>query len=341
MGNEVTFITTGLSLFSVLRKDARLKTGRPLRKLWEEGPGLYSFLHFTLLHPHTLIIPVLDRLSGGMVRKYADCSLGQAEAKLKEAELIVYESCSAVCLLPRMRQIAPQAKHIYRASDILSAMRSLHPEVKQIEREIIPLFDLISVPKESMMKCFAGHPRVFTHAHGIDTAAYDAQTVNPYPPEPGRKHCVFVGMSHLDYEFLQTAARAFPEVLFHIIGPLAQNALGENIIYYGRMEYHDTLKYIKFADVGLYTRMADPDLLSTLGCSLKMQQYRYCQLPVVVSDKIDTPPPDDQFFRYQYGNPESMKRALQDALAANHNPAWKDGCHDWQKTASAILDDLQ
>ena len=339
MGHHVLFITTGLSLFSFLRRDIRLKTGRRLNRLCKETTRLYSYLHFTLFHPHTLLLPFLNHLTAGCVRRYDRYSFGEAEPLIRKAHVIFYESCSAVCLLQKMKEFVPGAKHVYRASDIIIAMHSLHPEVFQIERENIPQFDLISVPNKIMMPHFSSCRHLFYHTHGVDKNAYDQETRNPYLP--GTRNCVFIGNSLFDDKFVNTVCDAFPDVHFHVIGPIRRNVRKPNLHYYGRMEYAESLKYLKFASVGLYfIHHEKPAVMRSFGQSVKIIQYRYCMLPIVIPELYRKNCDSDEFFFYDPTNPASIVNAVQAALDAPHKPEWRATCRTWCQVADSILSDL-
>lgn len=339
LGHHVLFITTGLSIFSFLRRDIRLKTGRPLNRLCEENFGLYSYLHFTILHPHTLLFSWLNRMTAGCVRRYDRYSFGEAEPQIREADVIFYESCSSVCLLKKMKEFAPGAKHVYRASDIITIMRSLHPEVLRMERENIPLFDMVSVPNEMMFSHFRANSHLFLHQHGVDKEAYDQENRNPY--HPGTQNAVFIGNSFLDDDFMKTVCDAFPDVLFHVIGPLPQNVRKKNLHYYQRMEFEDSLKYLKFASVGLYCiHHKKPKIMLSFGRSNKIIQYQYCLLPIVIPEMYKKNLESDECFFYDPEDKGSIVKAMRAALDAPHRSCWRDPCRSWRQVAGSILSDL-
>lgn len=340
LGHKVTFATVGLSFFSVLRNDIRLKTGRVKNQLLKEKDGFFSYLHFTPVHPHTLILPFLNRLFAPVVLKYADYSLGALNDPIKKADLIFYESGSAVCLVRKCKELAPSAKHVYRVSDIITIMRSLHPAMESMEQEIIGEFDLISIPTKNMYERFSGaNPHVFFHPHGVSKEEIDRIQESPF--QMGTQNCVFIGNAFLDHAFLRIAAQTFPHLLFHIIGPIAKRVSLKNVLYYGRLPYLQTLAYLKFADVGLYPLISQrTEILNTFGSSLKMQQYRYCMLPIVVPSYIHIDYDTNEFFRYEKNTPQEIRSALGEALSAKHAQEWKNGCFDWHDTAQNILHDL-
>lgn len=334
LGHEVTFITTGFSLFSYLRHDPRTRYPDLERnKLVTERPGLYSYVHFTTWHPHTLLLPFLDRLTGPYVTRYERFCLGAAEAKIAEADLVVYESCCSLFLVDKCRMLAPGAKHVYRVSDDITAMRSMHPRLEGVEQEIAKKVDLISTPCEYLQQKFSGQPNALLQPHGMDTSAYDAIDASPYL---GRGHLVFVGNSLLDFEFLRVAAEAFPDLSFHILGPFARVVGRENIYYYGELSFRDTIAYVKFADVGLCTiATKNMEYLTSLTDSLKVKQYRYCGLPIIASGAINMR--RSGVFYYERGNRESIVRTVRAALSCPKNEDWKTEVNDWKTVAGGII----
>lgn len=338
LGHQVTFVTTGLSYFSVLRRDARLMTGRSCNQLVRESDRLTSYLHFTPLHPHTLVVGFLNRLSASLVRRYANYSLGAAEAPLREADVVFFESCSAVALVKKVRALNSSAKLVYRASDVITCMRSIHPEMENVEREMLPLFDLVSVPTPTMVSRFTGAKRVVHRSHGVATEAYDRPVDSPYAS--GVRNAVFVGMSDFDEPFLRIASRQFADVSFHIIGPLPQTVVSDNVIYHGRMPFADTVPYVKFADVALGTRRSSNfEVLKSLGTSLKMLQYRHCALPIVMPDVIEAPW-NEGCFRYCFDDEQSIREAFTAALLSGRRPERAEDATDWKTVALKILEDL-
>lgn len=339
LGHQVTFVTTGLSWFSVLRREARLRTGRPRNRLVREGDRLDSYLHFTPLHPHTLVVGVLNRLTASLVRRYANYSLGEAETRIREADIVFFESCSAIALMKKVRTLNPSAKLVYRASDVITCMRSIHPELVNVEQEVLPSFDLVSVSTPAMVSRFERARRVAVHFHGVQKALFDSASDNPYRGRVQR-NCLFVGMGNLDEAFLGIAARRFPDILFHVIGPVARRVFEPNVRYYGRMPFAETIPYVKFADVGLAVcRTDDLEVLRSYGYSLKMRQYAYVGLPVVMPSGIQTGERAN-LFRYDFDDEASIVSALSGALAAPRISDLSSPVDDWQDVAKQILEDL-
>lgn len=335
MGHTVDFVTVGFSYLSYARRDYR--THYP--GLWRERnqsreirPGLISHVFFTPWHPHTLLLPLLDRLTWRWMDGYHRLLTPALRALLAGADVVLYESSSALFLFHTAKALAPQAKHIYRVSDDIRILRSTHPRMVELEQEVAPLFDAVSVPCRIMLNKFPGLPHLHLHPHGLDTASFDAVTESPYVR--GTRNAVLVSAWRTDPAFFRAVARHCPEVHVHCIGPLARDVTARNIHYYGEIPFKQTLPYIKFADVGLQVVQDMGASTATLTDNLKVIQYRYCGLPIVAPSFLDLH--RDGVF-YYHPNPESCVSALHGALDAGKNLDLAQEVRTWEELARDLL----
>lgn len=338
-GHEVTFITTGLSWISYARRDYRCSypgIREAHGRLCEERPGFFSYVHFTMWHPHTLIIPPLDYMSSRFVYRYDRFSMGEVEEKIASSDIIIYESCNALFLVQKCRKLAPEARHVYRVSDDVRVLRSAHPELQIVEKKESQAFDLISVPCAYLAEKFSQSCNVRLHPHGVNTMLFDAVDHSPYP---GGVNAVFVGNAYLDYEFIKKASEACPEIMFHLIGPFREDLQRDNVLYHGEMAFEDTVPYVKFADVGLYCLdLSCSSHSKSFTDSLKLKQYRYCGLPVVAPIGLDLH--REGIFYYDASRSDSYRAALTDALQCGRDPTRADEVSGWDAVAADILSDL-
>ena len=196
------------------------------------------------------------------------------------------------------------------------------------EMRIAPLFDMISSPTEAIHSRFASLPSARLHRHGIPLHLYERPCTSPYRQD-GQKNAVFAGTNRLDIDFLIRASGLFPEVDFHIIGPISGVPDAANIKRYGEMEYESVVPYIKWADIAL-----NPRTLPTLADSNKVIQYEYCRLPIVMSDidKCDRP----HVFGYQRGDSDSIATAIRGALAFDRNQIRCDATRSWDHVVEEL-----
>ena len=337
-GHQVTFVTTGLSWISYARRDYRTRypgLSASRNRLRKECPGLDSYVHFTVLHPHTTLIPWLDSLLDGLMDRYDRYSLGPAEARIAEADAVVYESSPSLFLFRKCQRLTPGALHVYRVSDDLRILRSPPPRLLALETEIAPHLDCISAPCSYLADKFAGLPNVRLHRHGIDKVAFDAACDTPYGTTQG--NCVFVGNAHLDETFIASVALRMPQITLHVIGPFGNTVSLPNVRYYGERPFRDTVPYIKFADVGLCSITRANRHAASFSDSLKVIQYRYCGLPIVAPDFLDLR--RDGVSYYTPGDAASAADAMRRALSLGRDPARAREVRSWDEVAADILAD--
>ena len=340
LGHRVNFITAGYSLLSYLRRDYRTKIPGirgNCNQAVEIRPGLVSYVHFTPWHPQTTMLPCLDRLTGPYMERYGEGDLKRLLPLVKATDIFVFESMSGLFLFKRFRRENPAARTIYRVSDDVRILRSTHPRLVELEREIAPLFDLVSVPAAVMLDQFPGLPSLRLHRHGLNKAAYDAYAVSPYPA--GSKNAVCVSTWELDPSFLQAAAEGNPDCSFHIIGPLAHTLSQSNLHFYGEMPFAAAIPYVQHADVGLHCIACKNAHSRCFTDTLKVIQYRYCGLPIVAPDFLDLH--RDGVFYYRPGDAASCAEALREALTCGRDAERASEVRSWDEVFHDIFTDLQ
>lgn len=337
LGYHVNFVTVGYSLLSYLRNDYRIHSPG-IRQNYNRPVflqnHLVSYVHFTLWHPMTLVLPPLNWLSMRWMDAYGRGNLGALLPLVQETDIFVFESGPGLFLFKRFQKENPTARYIYRVSDDIRILGSTHPRLIELEREIAPDFDRISVPSSTMLELFPDLAPTLDR-HGLDTAAYDACTQSPYAS--GTRNAVFVGTGYMDTDFLQAAATACPQCSFQIIGPMKDHLHLPNVHFLGEMSFKATLPYVKFADIGLAARTFRKGYASTLTDSLKIIQYRYCGLPIVSPDFLDLH--REGVFYYTPGNAASCAEALAGALRHGRHAEYAAEVHTWDEVARAILTD--
>jgi len=339
LGWQVLFFTASVSWLSYLRRDHRTLYGsfwEQRNKLWQVGEDFYSYVWFTPFHPANLRSGLLNALSKPLFRTYGDLPLGPVEPFLRKANLFVFESTPGLLLLKRVKAINPKARYVYRVSDDLRLLKN-HPLVLEAEEDGLAHFELISTPSKAIFERFKDlHPNVKLHPHGIRKDLFDREYPNPYQGRPG-PHLVFVGISHSDEDFINRASRMFPTAQFHIIGPLRRTANAHNVYYYGEMPFEETVPFILHADVGLATRSCLPGSES-LSDSLKVIQYTYAKLPVLMPSCIPATRPN--IVTYVPGNDESIRSAVLKALSFDRSQVDRSGIHSWEELALTIAGDV-
>jgi 2-beta-glucuronyltransferase len=334
-GWEVIFLTSALSWLSWLQRNYRMAYPvlREANRLRWVQPGLGSYVWFTYWHPINLGVQPLNQLLSPLFARYGDLSLGEAEACVRDTDLIIFESKPGLLLYEQCKRLNPQARYVYRVSDDLRWLRSSHPVVVQAEERYAPQFDLISVPSAALLQRFGHLPQAVQHTHGIRKDLFARQYSNPYQ-DGWESQVVFVGTAYFDYNFLNIASASFPHWAFHIIGPIPHLPQCTNVFAYGELPFVETIPYLQHADIGLSTLHASAQASASFTDSLKIIQYTYCGLPIVVPEQLRSPRPN--IFCYVPNDPASIQEAL---LAARHFDRRKvvtDDIRSWDEIAQEL-----
>ncbi len=329
---HVTFATVGFGPQSYIKRDFRcsLVPREERNRLVTKAEGLDSFVWYTPLFPANLKSRVLNWLSWPFFVLFKFFSFGPLEAALRKADVIVFESNSSVLLAHRIRRLNSHARLVYRVSDDLRVLNS-HPMLLAAEKHALSAFDLVSVVTKTMEE---GLPGSIWHSHGVEKVLFDNANVSPY--RPGTRNALFIGTFDYDEAPVVTAARAFPDWTFHVLGPIPPGQALPNIIYHGEMRYEDTVAYVRHADIGLATRIDTPDV-RIYSDSLKMLQYTYAGLPIIA--------PRSTFNRfgnvvvYEPGNEASVIAAMHSAIAMDRSRIPRDAILSWGDLADHIAGD--
>jgi 2-beta-glucuronyltransferase len=320
-GWDVTFVTAHISLLSRLRRDYRFEY--PVRAeantFVTVRERLTSFVLMTPLHPVSLRSDLADRLAAPLFARYARISLKQLEGRLAEADLVVFEGSAALLLVDRIRNLAPRARLVYRASDDLRRL-GLHPLILDAEARAIPVFDEVSVPTAQIADVLARFGTVHIHPPGIDKAAFDRATESPYGDGP---NAVFAGVSpFFDYESLLAAAQVAPHVSFHVIGPRPR-PLPENVVFHPEMPFDEVVPYLQHATFGLLFFPGGGAAASLSGEGNKVAQYSYCRLPIVAPAHLEVE--RGNICVFEPGDPGSLRSAIARAERMEHSASFAEG----------------
>lgn len=347
-GYQVVFVTAPLSLFSHLYRDHRLSSILEKNTPHHVSGSVTTYAYFSLFHPENYkkidvlnkissfcpIIQVGDLILTSLFRRYGSSIPGSMVDCIQDSDYVIFESTPAIMLFNTIKEIVPDAVTIYRMSDDMELIGH-HRVVIEFEKKILHQFDLISVPSENLLAKISPPVKGTLHSHGLETTLFDRDY--PYPREFQlfEKNLVFVGCSHFDYSFLEYASQLFPRYGFHIIGPVSPIKKNKNIIYYGEIPFNETIPYIVHADAGLQTRYSKSNIVS-LATSLKVMQYTWCNLPVIVPAQIGRIFP--HFVPYTLSS-ESIKNAISEAMNMDRSGIDRSWIQTWDKVASAIIRD--
>ena len=308
-GYEVVFVTSVFSFLKIIKNDYKLHEKKFITNIFRSIKigGVKSVINFTISHPIHKNSDLLERFTSFFYKLNR-----KVKNELRDADYIVFESVQSILFFQQIKSINPHAMKIYRMSDDMEVI-NFPPAVINHERKIIKEFDLVSIPTKVIFdKFYKITPRnVILNYHGIDKEMFDKVKTSPY--QDSINH-VFVGNSYLDENFIQIASCIFRDQNFHIIGPFTKNIHSKNVFYYGEMPFIETIPYIKFATTGLQIRKDNGLMVTkTLGDSLKVLQYTYCNLPIIAPSLLQAKHRKN-FFYYEYNDKYSIKFCIKEAI---------------------------
>ena len=104
---------------------------------------------------------------------------------------------------------------------------------------------------------------------------------------------------------------------------------------HGEQSFEALAAYIRHADIGLAPyRVADGEIYLAES-SLKLLQYAYCRLPVMLPEVI--PVSRGNEVTYSLNGPNDWRAIIDRALAWPHREAYRDGILDWDEVARKTL----
>jgi len=335
-GWEILFFTSSISWLSILRNDYRMTypVRREAGKMIDAAENIKSFVWFTPYHPANLRLSLLNRLSTKLFSNYGNISLGKAEDFIKNSDMFIFESTPGLFLFEQFKKLNPKARFVYRVSDDLRLLR-VHPALLSQEKRILPMFDLVSVPSIYLYRLFEGLPNLKLHLHGIRKDLYNRDYSNPYAGS-AVPNLIFVGVSHIDYDFLERASRLCPHCHFHMIGPITEIPARDNVTAYGEMPFEETIPYIKYANMGLQMLKYSPGI-ECITDSNKIVQYTYSKLPIIAPDFLRTK--HAHMFYYKPCDDSSIKKAIADGLKFDRSKISVEEINSWDDLTLKLVSD--
>ena len=325
-GHRVSFLSIGYSWLSRLRGDSRAHLFDRANR-WETVDGVRSYLWRSAWHPVKLPIP--PAVAGWIYQLWANGPFPEFDATAGEADVVIVESGIAPALLPRIRAAAPNARIIYRATDLL-ATAGVPSCIEDMLRANEGLIDLVVVVARTMLPHFGQFqcPKLFI-PHGVDLQRLRLRTQSPYARPD---NAVSVGSMLFDARAVQSLAAATPHFTFHVIGA-PKGDFPANVIQYDEMSFERTLPYLQHADVGIaaYAPAQAAEYLS--DSSLKLRQYAAIGLPSLCPDFAVGDHP--LRFGYDPSQPADIARAFAEATQARRTPVL---AKDWNDIAEELVE---
>ncbi|ALQ96539.2 glycosyltransferase [Xylella fastidiosa subsp. pauca] len=328
---DTRFFSLRYSLLSRLKKDLRVPLDEYANHVVEYN-GVHCYLWRTLVHPFNTRRSWLRGIEDMLFRWYVQHPPEILLQWIREADIILFESGTAVAFIDMAKRINPSARLIYNASDSLSAINVACYIEREFQRVAASL-DVIAVVSPAMTKEIPSHGNVFYIGHGVLQNLSELGGPSPYE---GGIHAVSVGSMLFDPLFFVVAGKEFPHITFHVIG----SGMGrhpdypDNVVVYGEMKYVETIRYIRHASFGIapYVSQQVPEYLA--DSSMKLLQYDFFGLPAVCPHAVVGSYPTR--FGYTPGNAIELVAAIKRALQAPHQQSRQ--YLSWEEVVARVLD---
>jgi 2-beta-glucuronyltransferase len=308
---DVTFVTTGISRASKLRRDPRLAMGQPMGVPTELAPRLTMYIEPALIHPAHIRFPSLRRAAGAGMARYGQRLSDTLTAFVRVADLVVFESNASLMMFDAVKR-ATDAKLVYRVSDDVRVIRN-SPLVRAAEDAVIDEFDCVSVPSRTLLQSrFARLKNAFYHPHGVPDL----------PPIRGQPRyatdgpvATSVGSTLLDYEFLRLAPLRRPNITFHQIGQMTAPIRAPNLITHGELPYVDAVDFAAQADLCLALYEEHPHSAYLAETSNKLALFMSLRKRIVAPEFLRFGLNRPGIFFYDVKDPPTIDAAIDAALA--------------------------
>lgn len=339
---HVTFVTTGVSWLSLLRRDRRLAEvpRRHFNRTITCPDGVDSHVFMPPVHP-VRTHPATRALEPYVFAAYGRRLTDEVETALARADLVIFESSAALMFFDRVRKIAPQAKTVYRVSDDLRVI-PVSEVIRAQEDRVIGRFDLISLPSTIMHKGrFAVYPQARHHRHGISDAIADGVFLDPFP-DRGRLKAVSVGSTLFDANFIRLSAAARPDIDFHVIGDVGDGnrATFPNAIYHGELPFKQAAAYSASCDIALAAYRPRPGSEYLAETSNKIIQYTYFGKRIIAPRHIQKMIGMAHIVPYDSDDEASIARAYDEVLGLDLKSGTVPPPPRWADVRDMILADL-
>ncbi len=334
MGHEVSFITVGHSGLTFFKQRTRFEALRAQQanRLVTVAPRLQAGAYLPPLHAFSARNALANRLLKPFFRLYGSHLPDFAREAVEKADLVVLESGTALVFFDLVRRLNPTAKTLYFCRDLLHSIGTA-PLLQETERARIGAFDAVCVPSRRLGEMLPPGGRVTMVPQGVNTALFDAAAQSPYPP--GTHNAVAVGDMLFDRPAVTAMAEAAPHVTFHLFGISWPGEPPANVKLHGEQAFETIVAYIRHADMGLAPyRMTEREVYLAES-SLKLLQYAYCRLPVLLPDTI--PAARGNEITYTPGQPTDWAAKIAEALAMPHDARFAEGILTWRGIAADTL----
>ncbi len=334
LGHEVRFATLGYSWLSLFKDPAKFKAlkSRQHNRFESIAPNLYAGARLPLAHPFSSSKTFLNQANRPAFRLYGKTLPGFIHKALVQADVIVVDSGTALSMFGYIKHHNPQAQTLYFCRDLLRSVGAA-PILQEIEQAAMSQFDVVCVPSERLARLLPPGGRVRVIPQGVDASLFGAHHASPYAG--GTRNAVSVGDMLFDQPAVAMMAAAAPDVIFHIFGTAWAGDTPSNIRLYGERDFNAIVPYIVHADIGLAPYRLTEAEAYLAESSLKLAQYSYCGLPILLPDSV--PFKGKHAIGYRQKGEDKWREKIDMALAMGRSMTAREGILSWDEVALQTL----
>lgn len=295
-----------------------------------EHQGVTSYVWRAPLHPVNLRKKILEPVSRAAFDLYRKVAPSILRDWAKWADIIIVESGLPVLFLKSLAAANPAARLVYFSSDSLETI-GCDPYLNTCLEKAVPDIAYACVLSQQMQKQMPADMHCVKVPQGVDPSIVDLAGPSPFG---AGQHVVSIGAMLFDTEFFHIAAKAFPEVTFHVIGSQASpESLPPEVEWYPTMPFEKLPSFIRHADAGIAPYRDSPGASYLRDTSLKLIQYGLFGIPAICPDFAAAD--REKRFGYCPGDADSIRAAIAGALACKDRAPVPSA--NWVDVADRVL----
>lgn len=283
-GHHVDFVTFGQSWVKQRMQPKTREYARSAEaaaRSRRNPPNIEARVHRELFHPPSGST-LLEQLTRPLEAIYGRRLDRWMRDGARAADVVILECGYALYWFNAIRKINKRAKYVAFYNDRLDLV-GFRAEVRALHDQLMPRFDLVRTNAERLLEYLPAGVNARYVPQGVDKERIRFDQPSPF--RLGSRNIVSVGDMLFDDAAVRSIAAVDREATVHVIGAKMIDP-PSNVVVHGELPFESTLPFIVHADVGLapYRQMDGADYLAQ--SSLKIQQYSYCGLPVLLAEGI-------------------------------------------------------
>lgn len=334
-GHDVHFLTIGHSWLTLLKDRPRFwaLSERQANQFETIAPNLQAGAYLPPLHAFSSGNRTLNAANGMLFRLYGNYLPRFARSVLAAADLVVIESGSALAFFDYIKRLNPEVRTLYFCRDLLRSVGAA-PILQDMQATAIGRFDTVCVPSERLGALLPSGGCVRVIPQGVDATLFDGEQPSPYAP--GSRNAVSIGNMLFDEATVASMAAAARDVNFHVFGANWRSSVPSNVTVYGERDFESIVPFLQHADFGIAPYRLTKDEVYLAESSLKLVQYSYCGLPVLLPELI--PFVRANAIAYRLDGETAWREKIDMALAMQRSPAFREGILTWDDVARQTLE---